>query len=848
MPHAPFPVRHAARELRSSWTRLGLHMTAIALGVAALVAVNSFRHAVAGAVAEEGKALLGADVRLEASFPLDSGAVAGVLDSAARAGVPLARVTRLGSMVQALPSGEVRLLQVRAAEAGWPFYGEVETEPAGLWPLTGEARRALVDPAVLIQLDVEAGDTLVVGGERFVIAGTVRDLSGDTGLRTAIAPRVYVPAGSLDDTGLLGPGSLVEHQVFLGAGAEAALEAATGGDPDAFFRPRLVDYDTARERVDDVTDAVAFLGRFLGLVGLMALLLGGVGVGSAVHVFVRERLPAVAVLRCLGARERTVFTAYLLETGALAVVGAAAGALLGVAVQAALPSVLGSFLPVSVPFRLHWGSAAAGLLLGAWLGGLFALLPLLDVRGVAPLQALRAGFEAKTGPRDRWRWLTAGALLATVLLLSAWQAPNPRMGLAFAAALAGVLLLLWRVALLLLRGVRRGFPAGAPFVARQGVANLYRPRNQTVAVTLALGFGVFLVASTWLVQENLLDRVRLDRGRDRPTLLLFDIQSDQAAGVRALADSLGTPLDELVPLVSARIEAIGGRPAGELLLDSVAEPWAVRREYRNTYRDTLVETEELVAGRWFSRGRGSRSVALISLEEDVASELGVGVGGRITWDVAGRSVHTEVASLRRVDWARFAPNFFAVFEPGALEEAPQTLIALARVPDETRRAELQRALVGAYPNVSVLDLARVQEVVEGVLGQVGWAIRFLGLFTVGAGLVVLVGALSASRRQRLRESALLRTLGARRRQVTAVLLWEYAVVGGAAALAGSALALVGGWLLVTRWFELPFHLPWAGLPAIWVGACLLTALVALLGARDVAGRTPVALLRQTEEA
>lgn len=846
-----FAIRHARRELRSSWRRLALHMSAIALGVAALVAINSFRDAVERSLAEEGKALLGADVRLEASFPLSEGEVGAALDSMRALGVDVAEVTRLASMVRAVPGGEVRLLQVRAVEPGYPFYGDVDTEPAGLWPLEPAEARALVDPAVLIQLGLEVGDTLAIGEGRFAIAGTVDDLAGDVGIQTAIGPRVYIPRARLAETGLLGLGSLVEHQAYLRAPDLAALEPTTGGDPDAFFRPRLVDYDTARERIDDFTDSLGFMARFLALVGLIALLLGGVGVGSAVNVFVRERLPSAAVLRCLGARQRTVFAAYLLETTVVALAGAAAGALLGLAVQAVLPLVLGDFLPVEVAFRPSWGAVLAGLGVGAWVGGLFALLPLLAVRGVAPLQALRAGFETTRSPRDPWRWLAYGALAATVVVLSVWQAPTTEAGLGFAGGLAGALFLLWLLALVLLRTMRRWFPARAAFVVRQGVANLFRPRNQTVAVTLALGLGVFLVTATWLVQTNLLDRLRVDRGHDRPNLLLFDIQTDQVDDVRALAESMGVGLRDVTPLVPARVQALNGVPVGALMADSAVEPWAVRREYRNTYRDSLVETEELLAGRWFDEDvqpPGARGLPRISIEGDVAAELGVGPGDRITWDVQGRAIETEVVNVRRVDWARFAPNFFVVFEPGVLEEAPQTFIALARIPDERRRAELQRALVARFPNVSALDLARVQEAVEDVLSRVGWAVRFLGLFTVAAGLVVLVGALAATRHQRLRESALLRTLGARRGQVAAVLVSEYAAVGALAALAGAGLAAVGGWLLVTRWFELPFRLPVGGLALVWVGTALLAAGVAFLGAREVVGRTPVALLRETEEA
>jgi putative ABC transport system permease protein len=455
------------------------------------------------------------------------------------------------------------------------------------------------------------------------------------------------------------------------------------------------------------------------------------------------------------------------------------------------------------------------------------------------------------------------AVAVSVLALSATQAPGWRSGVYFALAIALVLGLLYGTARLLAAATRRFFPRRAGYTLRQGVANLFRPRNQTVAVTLFLGFGIFLIGIIFLAQHSILDRFRIDAAAGRPNLLLFDVQPDQRAGLEALLSRHGEAGAEVTPLVPGRIAAINGRRATEILADSTgARPsaWALRREYRSTYRGEVVETERVVAGRWWGAvagagegaragaragaREGERAVARISVEAELASELRLGVGDRITWDFQGVELETEVSSLREVDWAQFAPNFFVVFEPGVLESAPQNLIVLARVEEAAARAALQRELVLAYPNVSVLDLNLIQGTIDELLGKVGLAVRFLALFAVAVGVIVLIGALRASRVHRLRESALLRTLGASRRQVRRILLTEYLALGGLAGLAGLLFATLAAWPLVTQLFRLEYRPPILPLLATWLGLALATALVGFLNGRAATSRPPLAVLRE----
>jgi putative ABC transport system permease protein len=844
-----FTLAMARRELRATRRRLVIYVVAITLGIAALVAINSFRASVSAAVRAQSRALLGADLELGSRWDFPP-AIAALTDSLQASGAEISRLTEFTSMALATRSGLTRLVQVRAPSGGYPFYGEVKTEPPGMWQAFRTDLQTLVDPAVLIQLDAALGDTLAVGQARFVIAGTVTSVPGDIGLRSAIGPRVYIPQEYVPQTGLLRFGSISFHTVYF------KLPEAVDADQlveshDSLFEASRVWSSTVAEYEQDMTEFLDDMGSFLGLVGLVALLLGGIGVASGVHVFVNERLDTAAVLRCLGARQRTAFTVYLLQAGLMGLSGAVIGVGLGLVVQAALPALLRDFLPLDVPFRPAPTAIAAGLGIGLWVALIFAFLPLLRIKDVAPLRALRRDFERPGRRHDPWRLGAYTALALTLLALTVWQAPRAVVGLAFAAAVALSAAGLGATALALRWLTRRFFPRRANYPLRQGIANLFRPHNQTVAVTLAIGFGVFLIAHLYVVQRNLLDQLSVETRPDRPNLVMFDIQPDQEAGVAELLEPYGAPLLQRTPIVPARLTHVGGRSVEEILADTSGPHvprWALMREYRHTYRDTLVGSEKLIAGSWFDADSArAGGPPRISIEEEIARELKVGVGDRITWDVQGVPLETVITSVRQVDWARFEPNFFAVFEPGALDAAPQTLVLLTRADDARRRAEIQRDIVRRYPNVASVDITVLIDAIDAILRKVATAIRFMALFSIACGLVILIGAISTSRYQRARESVLLKTLGARARVIRRILATEYFALGSFAGLTGVALAAIAAWVAVTFLFELRFRLPALPLLAFWVGTALITTAIGLANSRDVVRRTPLAGMRELGE-
>jgi putative ABC transport system permease protein len=830
-------ARLAWRESRTTRRRLLLYMGSIALGVAALVSIDSFAANVTDSVREQSRTILGGDLAFTARGVLPAGAVS-IIDSLHGAGARVARVTSFASMGVDRRNDHTRLVQVRAVSPGFPLFGRVATDPASAWARLGAAPVAIVDPSLLVALDGRVGDTLALGMARFQIAGTIQTVPGDAAIAAAIGPRVYIPETYLPLTQLLTFGSRAEYKTVVG------LPRRIG--PDALatrLRPRL---DAVRVRVQSatdsntgLTDAVKRLRSFLGIVGLVSLLLGGIGVASGIRAFVRRKIDTVAVFRCLGATTGQILAIYVAQAAGMGLVGAAAGAALGVALQFGLPAVVRDFLPIDVEPHLVPMAIGTGLAVGVWVAFWFAVRPLLALRTVSPLQALRREYG---DVREQRALGPALVLAATVVGLAVVRAPRPVLGLGMAAGIGVVLAALWAVAALLARLARRGVRSGWPYVVRQGVANLYRPANQTRAVVLALGFGAFLITTLYLVQTNVLRHLSTVTDSSRGNVLFFDVQQDQGAGVDAAVRATGHPSVERAPLVTMRIASIDGTPVVDLQRQKGRAGWALRREYRSTYRDTLVSSEHVVAGRWFTPG-ATHDTAELSLETDVARELGVKVGSRITWDVQGVPVPTRVTSLRDVDWARFEPNFFAVFPSGVLEHAPQQVVILANVPDPGALSQLQRTVVDRYPNVSSIDLSLIRETVGRIVGKVTFAIRFMALFCLALAVPVLFSAAASSRRDRVREGVLLKTLGARRSQIRAIMVAEYATLGLVGGLTGVVLSFGGAWALLRFTFDSPFS-P-AIVPALGVaaGCVALAVTIGLLGGRDVFAETPMTALR-----
>ncbi|MGH7963663.1 MAG: ABC transporter permease, partial [Candidatus Binatia bacterium] len=649
----------------------------------------------------------------------------------------------------------------------------------------------------------------------------------------------------LAQTTLIQKGSLVTYKVSYKFAREGDTEQLLETIRPQFSQYRL-ESDTVQEHAASVGRVMDNLSRFLNLVGFIALLLGGVGVASAIHVYIKEKLGTVAILRCVGAQARQTFAVYVLQAAVMGLVGAVGGALVGIAVQTALPLLLRDFLPVKIVFALSWSAVIQGVTIGLGIVLLFALLPLLAVRRVSPLLALRSAYE-DVQPRvtDPLRWLVSLLIVLSICAFALLHTERWTYGLGFCAALALAFGLLAAVAKLLMMLVRAYGSTGWPYVWRQGLANLYRPNNQTFVLVLALGLSTFLLMTLYLTQRMLLQEVSLADEADQANLVLFDIQGDQREDVASMVRSFALPVQQQVPIVTMRLASLKGRKVEDLLNDTSEETstWALQREYNATYREGLIETERIAAGVWQGRADPASTVPPISLEEEIADTLNVSVGDELVFDIQGVPVTTTIGSIRTVDWQRVQPNFFLVFPTGVLEAAPHTYVLFTRVPSTQMSATLQRATIQRFPNVSAIDLTLILHTLDGILGRIAFAIRFMAFFSIAAGLLVLAGAVVTSRYQRRKESVLLRTLGASRVQIRKILAIEYLFLGSFAAVTGLLLAVSASWALAYFLFETIF-VPEG--PAVLLALFLvigLTVLTGMLGSRGVTNRPPLDVLR-----
>jgi len=830
----------AWRDSRGSHTRLVLAMTAMMIGVAALVAILAFAANVHSAMATQAKVLLGADLVLNSRQPL-SADMAALL-----ATVPgeQAREIRCTSMAYFPRSADTRLVQVRALEGDFPYYGTLETEPPAAAQHFRHGLQALVDDSLLWQFDAQVGDSIRLGTVTFEIVGRLLKIPGEAATAALLGPRVYIPLPALAATGLIQPGSLLTYKHYMKLPPESDLTQLLETLAPHLASQRL-ESETVQKRLASMGRAMTNLSRFLNLTGFIALLLGSLGVASAMHVYMQDKRTTVALLRCLGVQTRQAFLVYLLQAAALGLLGSAGGVLLGSLIQTFLPMLLRDFVPVSLPVRPAWGAYAQGGLLGVWMTLVCALLPLVSIRRVSPLLALRVAADTTPAARDGLRWLLGLLMGLSMVAFALAYTERWAYGLGFCLAIGVAFLLLTATARLLIMLVHAWVPASWPYVWRQGLANLARPQNQTLLLVLTLGFSTFLLLSLALVQQMLVQQVERKGEAQQPNIVFFDIQSDQRDAVVQLVRTFALPVQQQVPLVTMRLSSVKHQSV-EVLRNAPGTPiptWALQWEYRSTYRDTLSATETLVAGTWHGQVSDLDRPIPISLETEIAHTLGVTLGDILVFDLQGVPLTTTVQSLRKVDWQRVQPNFFVVFPPGVLETAPQTVVLVSHVPSNALSAALQRAVVQQFPNVSVIDLRLVLATLDTLLARIVFALRFITLFSLVAGVMLCVSAALTTRTQRVRESVLLRTLGASRRQIGQILTTEYLLLGGLAAVTGVLLAVLASWALSLYLFEAPFTPTVPPLLLTVLAVMGLTVLIGRLSSRGVVQHPPLDVLR-----
>ena len=839
-----FIFQMAWRDTRASRRRLLLFSLSIVLGVAALVAVGSLRDNLRAAIEDQTKTLLGADLVVTSRARLDE-ASAKLVSSL---GGEQSHEVSFNSMLVAVgPAGQTRLVQVRAIEGGFPFYGNFVTAPAGVRPALEGGLNAVLEEGLMVQFGLKPGDKVKLGGTEFTLAGSLKEVPGESAVVATFAPRVFIPFGAAVGTGLLKPGSLARYRVYFKFPKDYDVEELVA-DLRVRFRELRLGFDTVAERKRELGQSIRNVNSFLSLVGFASLFLGAIGVASAIQAHIRLKVPTIALLRCLGASARTSFAIYLVQGLGLGLIGAGLGAVLGLAVQLALPRLLKDFLPFAFEFSVSWSALARGLGAGLVVSVLFALLPLLEVRNVSPLLTLRSAFADNGRKKRDWaQFALFGVIVAVIFGFGTWQTGRWQWGLGFGLALLvgfGVLAGLAKAVSWL---ARKYTSRRLPFAWRQGVANLHRPNNRTLLLLVSLGMGTFLMMTLYLSRDTLLGQLRLVGGGDRPNLMLFDVQDDQVEALTKLLRENGAPVRQQAAIVTMRLASIKGQEVGELLKSkqSHVPAWTLRREYRSTYRGQLSDTEKVVGGEFTGRAPIGADRISISLEEGLARDLQVKLGDEIVFDVQGVPMKTYVGSLRQVEWRRMQPNFFVVFPEGVLEAAPKSHVMALRVASPVQSARIQQAVVRELPNVSAIDLGLILQTIDRVYAKASFVVEFLALFTVVTGVIVLAGAVLIGRHQRVRESVLLRTLGATKAQVNRIMLAEYLALGTLGAAVGALLAVGANWALASFVFGVKWTAPSAVvLLGGWAAVSVMTVTTGLLSNRGLCDHPPLEILRQ----
>ena len=854
--------RMAWRESRRERRRLLVFSLSIFFGVGALVAIGSLRSNLGDTIEIKAKELLGADLLLRSRKPFHDGHKSGGVEAELSRrqagageiirGLPGERAVEVSFMTMIFfPRGEgSRLVNVRAVDPAYPFYGEVETRPANAWEKFRRGEGVILESAIAEQFGVVPGDIARIGKLELPVSGVFVQPPPAASAFAVFSPAAFMPRPRAWETAAIGIQSFPNYRVYFRDPTLALDQEILDEGEKKALRRAGIRSETVEVRKKSLGKILDRLYSFLSLIGFVALLLGGVGIASAMHVHISRRLKTVATLRCLGCSPARATAVFLAQGMALGLVGSLAGALFGFVLQQCIPRLFLEDLPFEISLDPVPAEILGGIGIGFIISVSFVLLPLLNVRRVSPLSALRgqADFSFRRW-RDPYSWVAIAIVAGALTLLAVELSPSnkPLLGVGFMVALGLILLVLWMVARVISWLARRLVGMRWPYVFRQGLANLYRPRNQTTLFQLSAGLGVCLVVTLILVQDMLITQIGVKTLEGKADTFLINVGSEQTRDVIDMMDSLQLRVAENAPIVLMKLRSIKGKPLAQLQRDKEDEKipeWTRQRNFRSTYRGSMIANEKVVRGEWIeSLETPGDGTIPVSVEEGIARELKVDVGDTLTMSSGDEDLVLKVANIRSVEWGELGLNFFFVFPEGTIDHLRAFNIMTTRTGSGAKTGELTRMVVKRFPNVTLIDASAIIDTVSEIVGQVGWVIRFMALFTVLTGIIILFGTILSGKRNRIEESVLLRTLGASEAQILRILTTEYAMLGLFAGLAGALLSGVATWMLAIYVFELDY------LTRIWPMAAAMavlvsfTVIVGLLMSRGIARHPPLEILR-----
>ena len=850
-PVLPLMVRMAFRDLRGGFAGFRIFLACIALGVATIVGVGSVSMGLSEGLAREGRRILGGD----ASFSL----IHRQLTAEERAFFTArGSISTIGSLraIARKAGGESALVEVKAVNpTTYPSQGEILTDPSGRVPDLLSERGGdyglVADPALAARLGIKLGDRLLIGDQSFVLRASLVSEPDKLAAGIGFGPRVIFSQEALAKTGLVQPGSLVRWNNRI-----SLDDARTGGPVDdatleAFVSDANRQFPEAGWQVRTRTNVspqfeknLARFTQFLTLVGLTALIVGGVGVANAVHAFVDRKRPDLATLKSIGATGSYVFAATLIQVLCVAAVGIAVGLAIGLSLPFAISGLFGSMIPLPFLPALYPSQALAGILYGGLTTLAFSLLPIGRAHDIPVSALFRATVEDNASlPRRRYLVMTALAAVALVVSVTILSTDR-RLALIYMGATLASFLVLRLVAQFIMAAARR-WPRSRRTEWRLAIANIHRPGALTPAVVLSLGLGLTLLVALTLIDGNIRDQLTRGMPGKTPSFFFLDVQNSQVAEFdQFLAEKAPGAEIERVPMMRGRIVRLNGTSASEVKAAENAQ-WVLDGDRGISYSTDVPDGSTLSAGEWWPKDYSGPP--LVSLEGEIARGLGLKIGDSISVNVAGRTIRARVANLRTVNWQSMGINFVLVFSPNTFAGAPHTFLATATFPDggdQGQELSLLRDLAQRFPTITSLRVKDALDAVKNVMSQLAFAIRGASGLALGASVLVLAGALAAGQRSRIYDAVVLKTLGATRRRLLTAFIIEYALLGIVTALFGLIAGGLAAYFVLTRLMKLE-HFVWLWGPAVSaVGiALLVTVGLGLLGTWRILGQKPASHLR-----
>jgi putative ABC transport system permease protein len=839
------------RDLRSAPGKFCFVVLSVAVGVAALVGVRGFSESFRRTLGTEARSLMAGDLTARLYHQPTAEEKDKIAAIAQPGGIRTTWVTETVSMASAPPDPVPLLVSLKAVDpAEYPYYGVAELEPAMSLQAAFDGDSAVVAEEFLIRLNARVGQTLRLGGRSFRIAAVLKQEPDRFSAGAGLGPRVMISQAALEQTGLLAPGSRASQKLLMKlppktdpVALRKQVEAAL---PDA----QVMDY---REGNPGLNRGLDNATSILSLICLVAMVLGAIGVAMAMHAHLEQRMDMLAILKAVGASSGDLLRIFLLQTLGLGLAGGLIGVIAGVGVMVALPAVFGKLLPVYTMLEFPWRSVAAGLGTGLLTTLLFCLPPLLDVRNVRPVLVLRRlveqGPEGIRGWCSRWwaRRLQLGISMVVIAALGgiAWAlSDSVEVGgwfaLIFTIALV-VLLVLAAMVLHTLRFLLNRVRLKLPSFLRQGLANLYRPGNQSAAVLAALGTGVMLILAVYLMQAIFLRDIRETASPKLPNVFLIDVATDEVAGVKEFFQhqpGLSQALD-LMPVVTGRFISLNGKPVADLKGQHF--PRRMLENAELSWSDAPLAGDKVTQGKWWT----AADAAELAVGAGTAQRLHLGLGSTVQLEVSGAVRTLKVAAIYQADGQHLGARVQFVLPSGQLKDQPATWYGGVHI-DPKQVASMERALFAVYPTVTVINLADVLERIESVVDQITFVVRFLAGFSIFAGLMILASSIASTRFRRMREAVVLKTLGATRLRIVRTFSVEFSVLGLLAGLVGVIFANLLTRVLVNSVIKLDvgYHVEWRVTLIALVGTAVLATATGWIASYRILGLRPLQVLRE----